>query len=126
MKIFVELENGMVIKDIFKRRPKEEIMELIAKIKREIPEATLRTSLIVGFPDEREEDFNELESSAEQEYVNYVRPQEHGNHNKTKMLKIGNMVFEAENSFEFNVSYFLFHNFSFQNIPILLVVLIIS
>lgn len=46
------------------------------------------------------------ESSAENEYVNYVRPQEHGNHIKTKMLKIGNLKFESADEFEFNVSKF--------------------
>ena len=44
------------------------------------------------------------ESTADQEYVNYVRPQEHGNHIDTKMLKIGKMKFESENGFDFNVS----------------------
>ena len=44
------------------------------------------------------------ESDSGKEYVNYVRPQEHGNHNKTKMLKIGKMCFGSEGEFEFNVS----------------------
>lgn len=44
------------------------------------------------------------ESTAEREYVNYPRPQEHGNHAGAKMLKIGNMVFTSEQGFEFNVS----------------------
>ena len=44
------------------------------------------------------------ESTAEKEYVDYVRPQEHGNHNFAKMLKIGGMKFEADSEFEFNVS----------------------
>ncbi len=44
------------------------------------------------------------ESCADNEYVNYVVPQEHGNHNKTKMLKIGKLKFESTNEFEFNVS----------------------
>ena len=44
------------------------------------------------------------ESNSEKEYVPYVRPQEHGNHFGTKMLKIGNMMFESKNRFEFNVS----------------------
>lgn len=44
------------------------------------------------------------ESDANKEYVNYVRPQEHGNHNFAKMLKIGNMTVESDNEFEFNVS----------------------
>lgn len=35
-------------------------------------------------------------STAEDEYVNYIRPQEHGNHTSVKMLKIGNLVFESE------------------------------
>ncbi len=44
------------------------------------------------------------ESTAEKEYVNYVRPQEHGNHNFAKMLKIGGLKFESDGEFEFNVS----------------------
>ena len=36
------------------------IREVISKIRKEIPDAVLRTSLIVGFPGETEEDFEEL------------------------------------------------------------------
>ena len=43
------------------------------------------------------------ESAADYEYVNYIRPQEHGNHTAAKMLTIGKMCIEADN-FEFNVS----------------------
>lgn len=43
------------------------------------------------------------ESCADNEYVNYIRPQEHGNHTDTKMLQIGKMCFEAD-GFDFNVS----------------------
>lgn len=44
-----------------------------------------------------------FESNADYEYVNYIRPQEHGNHTDANMLTVGKMCFEAEN-FEFNVS----------------------
>ncbi len=44
------------------------------------------------------------QSDAKSEYVNYTRPQEHGNHYGAKMLKIGKMCFENQNGFEFNVS----------------------
>lgn len=44
------------------------------------------------------------ESNTDKEYVNYVRPQEHGNHINTKMLKIGDMVFKTDTEFEFSVS----------------------
>ena len=43
-------------------------------------------------------------SDTGQEYVNYVRPQEHGNHTQVKMLKIGKLVFLSREGFEANVS----------------------
>ncbi len=43
------------------------------------------------------------ESSADKEYVNYVRPQEHGNHFDVRELEIGNLKFTGK-SFEANVS----------------------
>jgi beta-galactosidase len=43
-------------------------------------------------------------SDAEQEYVNYVRPQEHGNHTGVKMLQIGKLEFVAADTMEINVS----------------------
>ncbi len=49
------------------------------------------------------------ESSAEDEYVNYIMPQEHGNHTDTKVLNIKNgLSFEAENM-EINVSNYDFY-----------------
>ena len=44
------------------------------------------------------------ESTAENEYVNYVRPQEHGNHYGVKMLKIGKLCVRSEEGMECNVS----------------------
>ena len=44
------------------------------------------------------------ESTAGEEYVPYVRPQEHGNHYGVKCLRIGKLEFTADNSFECNVS----------------------
>ena len=44
------------------------------------------------------------ESNAEQEYVPYVRPQEHGNHYGVKYLQIGKLVFTAAQGMEINVS----------------------
>jgi len=44
------------------------------------------------------------ESCADKEYVNYVRPQEHGNHTASKLLEIGKLRFLADTDFEINVS----------------------
>ncbi len=52
--------NDLVLKHMGRHTNKKEILDLIAKIKEEIPNATLRTSLIVGFPGETKEQFNEL------------------------------------------------------------------
>ena len=43
-------------------------------------------------------------STAEQEYVPYVRPQEHGNHTAVRSLRIGDIEFIGEKEFEFAVS----------------------
>ena len=45
-------------------------------------------------------------STAEAEYVRYVRPQEHGNHTAVKLLRIGALEFLAEKEMEINVSRF--------------------
>lgn len=44
------------------------------------------------------------ESSAKREYVDYVKPQEHGNHFGCKYLKLGRYEFIAKGSFDINVS----------------------
>jgi ribosomal protein S12 methylthiotransferase len=43
-----------------RRSSKEKILELIAKLRTSMPDIILRTSLIVGFPGETEDDFIEL------------------------------------------------------------------
>ena len=43
-------------------------------------------------------------SDAEKEYVDYVMPQEHGNHYNTKKLVLGDYVFFSPQGFELNVS----------------------
>ncbi len=52
--------SDTVLKRMARRMKKEDILSLIEKLRKEIPEIVLRTSLIVGFPQETEEEFNEL------------------------------------------------------------------
>ena len=49
-----------VLKRMNRKTSKENIVNLISKIRKEIPNVILRTSLIVGFPGETEQDFIEL------------------------------------------------------------------
>ncbi len=52
--------SDTVLKRMNRKSTGEQIETLIRKIKKEIPDVVLRTSLIVGFPDEKEEDFRKL------------------------------------------------------------------
>ncbi len=49
-----------VLKRMGRRTNRESMESLIKKLRREIPDITLRTSIITGFPGETEEEFNEL------------------------------------------------------------------
>jgi len=52
--------NDKVLKDMNRKDTKELIYNKISKIKEMIPDAILRTTIIVGFPNESEDEFEEL------------------------------------------------------------------
>ena len=52
--------SNPILKKMNRRTSKENIISIIEKIRKQIPDVTLRTSLIVGFPGETNENFEEL------------------------------------------------------------------
>lgn len=52
--------NNRVLKSMNRRGDKAHILERIAKIRQMFPDAVIRTSLIVGFPGETDDEFSEL------------------------------------------------------------------
>ncbi len=52
--------SDSVLKKMKRRHNKKQTLDLIKKLRQEIPEITIRTTLLVGFPGETEKDFNEL------------------------------------------------------------------
>ncbi len=52
--------SNEILKRMNRKTTKEKIEKIIRKIRKEIPEAVIRTSLIVGFPGESKENFEEL------------------------------------------------------------------
>ena len=72
--------SNKILKTMNRKTNKEQIQKLIEKIRTEIPDVVLRTSLIVGFPGETEEDFKEL-----QEFVK-----------ETKFDKLGTFMYSKE------------------------------
>ena len=72
--------SNNILKKMNRKTSKEQIENLRKTIRNKIPEATLRTSLIVGFPGETEEDFEELK-----EFVK-----------KAKFDKLGTFIYSKE------------------------------
>ena len=58
--------SDKVLKRMNRKSDSKAIKELIQKIRNQIPEVILRTTVIVGFPGETDEDFNELYNFIEQ------------------------------------------------------------
>lgn len=52
--------NNRVLKSMRRATSKEDIQSTITKLRKEIPDISIRTSLIVGFPGETDEEFEEL------------------------------------------------------------------
>jgi ribosomal protein S12 methylthiotransferase len=52
--------NNQILKSMRRATSREDIIEIITKLRREVPNVVIRTSLIVGFPGETEEQFQEL------------------------------------------------------------------
>ncbi len=72
--------SNRILKKMNRKTNKEDIIYLIKKIREKIPNITLRTSLIVGFPGETKEDFQEL--------YNFVE--------ETKFDKLGTFMYSKE------------------------------
>lgn len=52
--------SNPILKKMNRKTSKEDIENIIAKIRKQIPDVVIRTSLIVGFPGETQENFEEL------------------------------------------------------------------
>ena len=72
--------SNVVLKRMNRKTSKEKIENLLEKIRNKIPNVTLRTSLIVGFPGETEEQFEEL--------LEFVK--------KAKVDKLGTFMYSKE------------------------------
>jgi len=60
MDIPIQHINDRVLKRMGRHNTKEETVELVKKLRKNIPDITIRTTLIAGFPGETEEEFSEL------------------------------------------------------------------
>ena len=56
----IQHSSDTILKKMNRKTNKKQIKEIISKIRNKIPDAIIRTSLIVGFPSETEENFKDL------------------------------------------------------------------
>ena len=56
----IQHSSDAILRRMARKTNQAELRERIAKLRKEIPDITLRTTLITGFPGETEEDFKEL------------------------------------------------------------------
>ena len=56
----IQHASGKILKRMNRKGDKQSLIKIIDKIRNRIPDITLRTTLITGFPGETEEDFEEL------------------------------------------------------------------
>lgn len=56
----IQHASNTILKRMGRRTSKEQLVETIEKLRREIPDITLRTTLITGFPGETDEDHEEV------------------------------------------------------------------
>ena len=56
----IQHASDRILKRMGRRTSKQELMDIVGKLRKEIPDIVLRTTLITGFPGETEEDHEEL------------------------------------------------------------------
>ncbi len=84
--------SDKVLKVMNRRSTGKQIEDLIIKIKKEIPDVILRTSLIVGFPGETEEDFTKLYNFVKKGYFGKLGVFTYSKEDGTPAAKLKNQI----------------------------------
>ena len=94
--------SNEVLKKMNRKTSKEKIEKLISKIRKEIPDATLRTSLIVGFPGETKEHFEELYDFVEKTKFDKLGVFEYSKEEGTPAAKMLNQIHHMTKKSRYN------------------------
>lgn len=87
--------SNAILKAMNRRGTREEYIELINKIRREIPHAILRTTYIVGFPGESEDDFVDLVKFTKEVRFDHMGAFKYSREDGTKSYSFDNQIDEA-------------------------------
>ena len=91
-----------VLKKMNRKTSKQNIENLLSKIRKEIPNVTLRTSLIVGFPGETEEQFEELYEFVEKAKFDKLGVFEYSKEDGTPAATMPNQIHHMTKKSRFN------------------------
>ena len=87
--------NNKILKSMNRRDDKKTILSLIDKIRKEIPDAILRTTLIVGYPGETKREFEELKKFVQEIKFNHLGVFTYSPEEGTRAYKLPNQVRES-------------------------------
>lgn len=88
--------NNRLLNSMNRRITSEEIKTLINKIREKIPQVCLRTTLIVGYPSESEEEFEELKTFVEQTKFDRMGAFTYSAEENTAAFKLEDNISEEE------------------------------
>jgi ribosomal protein S12 methylthiotransferase len=86
--------SGNILRNMARANSGDQIKAILNKIRTEIPDATIRTTVIVGFPGETEENFEELKEFVSEFKFDYVGVFKYSREEGTKAHDMPNQVDE--------------------------------
>ncbi len=92
----VQHVSTRILKAMNRRYSGEEVVDLVAEIRRRIPNAALRTTLLLGFPGETEEDVRVVESFLREHELDHVGVFGYANEEGSAAQKLSAQVEEEE------------------------------
>lgn len=94
--------SDSILKAMHRRGNKEEYNKLIDKIRKEIPNAIIRTTYIVGFPGETEEDFADLVDFTKRNSFDHMGAFKYSREDHTEAYSLTNQIDEKIKEFRLN------------------------
>ena len=108
--------SNKVLKRMNRRTTGKQIEDLIKKIKKQIPDVILRTSLIVGFPGETEEDFDELYNFVKKGYFNKLGVFMYSKEDGTPAARLKEQIHHATKKKRYNLIMNIARDISKENL----------
>ena len=95
MDLPVQHSSNKIRKKMGRKGTREEIIDVISRLRQNIPDIALRTSLIVGFPGETEEDFKDLLNFIKKVKFERLGVFKYSREENTEAASFGNQIEES-------------------------------